>query len=29
VPLNPIEVWSGPYLAEGDIVRIEDEYARK
>jgi mannose-1-phosphate guanylyltransferase/mannose-1-phosphate guanylyltransferase/mannose-6-phosphate isomerase len=28
VPLNLIEVQSGPYLGEDDIVRIEDVYAR-
>jgi mannose-1-phosphate guanylyltransferase/mannose-1-phosphate guanylyltransferase/mannose-6-phosphate isomerase len=28
VPLNLIEVQSGPYLGEDDIVRIEDIYAR-
>lgn len=28
VPLNVIEVQSGPYLGEDDIVRIEDIYAR-
>ena len=29
LPLNLIEVQSGPYLGEDDIVRIEDIYARK
>jgi len=29
VPLNLIEVQSGPYLGEDDIVRFEDIYARK
>ena len=29
MPLNLIEVQSGPYLGEDDIVRIEDIYARK
>jgi mannose-1-phosphate guanylyltransferase/mannose-1-phosphate guanylyltransferase/mannose-6-phosphate isomerase len=28
VALNLIEVQSGPYLGEDDIVRIEDIYAR-
>jgi mannose-1-phosphate guanylyltransferase/mannose-6-phosphate isomerase len=28
LPLNLIEVQSGPYLGEDDIVRIEDVYAR-
>ncbi len=28
VPLNLIEVQSGPYLGEDDIVRIDDMYAR-
>lgn len=28
VPLNLIEVQSGPYLGEDDIVRMEDMYAR-
>ena len=28
IPLTLIEVQSGPYLAEDDIVRIEDVYAR-
>jgi mannose-1-phosphate guanylyltransferase/mannose-6-phosphate isomerase len=28
LPLNLIEVQSGPYLGEDDIVRIEDAYAR-
>ncbi|WP_046866109.1 mannose-1-phosphate guanylyltransferase/mannose-6-phosphate isomerase [Microvirga massiliensis] len=28
VPLNLIEVQSGPYLGEDDIVRLEDIYAR-
>jgi mannose-1-phosphate guanylyltransferase/mannose-1-phosphate guanylyltransferase/mannose-6-phosphate isomerase len=28
VPLNLIEVQSGPYLGEDDIVRFEDAYAR-
>jgi mannose-6-phosphate isomerase-like protein (cupin superfamily) len=28
VPLNLIEVQSGPYLGEDDIVRFEDVYAR-
>lgn len=28
VPLNVIEVQSGPYLGEDDIVRIEDTYGR-
>jgi len=28
VPLNLIEVQSGPYLGEDDIVRIEDVYQR-
>lgn len=28
VPLNLIEVQSGPYLGEDDIVRLEDAYAR-
>lgn len=28
VPLNLIEVQSGPYLGEDDIVRMEDAYAR-
>jgi mannose-1-phosphate guanylyltransferase/mannose-1-phosphate guanylyltransferase/mannose-6-phosphate isomerase len=28
VPLNLIEVQSGPYLGEDDIVRLEDVYAR-
>ncbi len=28
VPLNLIEVQSGPYLAEDDIVRFQDAYAR-
>ncbi len=28
LPLNLIEVQSGPYLGEDDIVRIEDMYAR-
>jgi mannose-1-phosphate guanylyltransferase/mannose-1-phosphate guanylyltransferase/mannose-6-phosphate isomerase len=28
VPLNLIEVQSGPYLGEDDIVRFEDDYAR-
>ena len=28
IPLTLIEVQSGPYLGEGDIVRIEDVYAR-
>jgi mannose-6-phosphate isomerase-like protein (cupin superfamily) len=28
VPLNLIEVQSGPYLGEDDIVRIADDYAR-
>jgi mannose-1-phosphate guanylyltransferase/mannose-6-phosphate isomerase len=29
LPLNLIEVQSGPYLGEDDIVRIEDVYARQ
>jgi mannose-1-phosphate guanylyltransferase/mannose-6-phosphate isomerase len=29
LPLNLIEVQSGPYLGEDDIVRIEDVYARE
>jgi len=29
LPLNLIEVQSGPYLGEDDIIRIEDVYARK
>lgn len=29
IPLTLIEVQSGPYLDEDDIVRIEDDYARK
>jgi mannose-1-phosphate guanylyltransferase/mannose-1-phosphate guanylyltransferase/mannose-6-phosphate isomerase len=29
LPLNLIEVQSGPYLGEDDIVRIEDIYARQ
>jgi mannose-1-phosphate guanylyltransferase/mannose-1-phosphate guanylyltransferase/mannose-6-phosphate isomerase len=29
VPLNLIEVQSGPYLGEDDIVRLEDLYARR
>ena len=28
VPLNLIEVVSGPYLDEDDIIRIDDVYAR-
>ena len=28
VPLTLIEVQSGPYLGEDDIVRYEDVYAR-
>ncbi|GBQ63415.1 mannose-1-phosphate guanylyltransferase [Ameyamaea chiangmaiensis NBRC 103196] len=28
IPLTLIEVQSGPYLGEDDIVRIEDDYAR-
>jgi mannose-1-phosphate guanylyltransferase/mannose-1-phosphate guanylyltransferase/mannose-6-phosphate isomerase len=28
VPLNLIEVQSGPYLGEDDIVRTEDIYHR-
>ena len=28
VPLNLIEVQSGAYLGEDDIVRFEDDYAR-
>ncbi len=28
LPLNLIEVQSGPYLGEDDIVRMEDDYAR-
>jgi mannose-1-phosphate guanylyltransferase/mannose-1-phosphate guanylyltransferase/mannose-6-phosphate isomerase len=28
IPLNLIEVQSGPYLGEDDIIRIEDAYAR-
>ena len=28
IPLNLIEVQSGPYLGEDDIVRLEDVYAR-
>jgi mannose-1-phosphate guanylyltransferase/mannose-1-phosphate guanylyltransferase/mannose-6-phosphate isomerase len=28
IPLNLIEVQSGPYLGEDDIIRIEDIYAR-
>jgi len=28
LPLNLIEVQSGPYLGEDDIVRIEDDYSR-
>jgi len=28
LPLNLIEVQSGPYLGEDDIVRIDDLYAR-
>ncbi len=28
MPLNLIEVQSGPYLGEDDIVRIEDVYNR-
>jgi mannose-1-phosphate guanylyltransferase/mannose-1-phosphate guanylyltransferase/mannose-6-phosphate isomerase len=29
LPLNLIEVQSGPYLGEDDIVRLEDIYARE
>jgi mannose-1-phosphate guanylyltransferase/mannose-6-phosphate isomerase len=29
IPLNLIEIQSGPYLGEDDIVRFEDLYARK
>ena len=29
IPLEPIEVQSGPYLDEDDIVRFEDMYGRK
>ena len=28
IPLELIEVQSGPYLAEDDIVRFEDSYGR-
>ena len=28
IPLHLIEVQSGPYLGEDDIVRLEDVYAR-
>ncbi|MBV9469923.1 MAG: cupin domain-containing protein, partial [Abitibacteriaceae bacterium] len=28
IPLHPIEVQSGPYLGEDDIVRAEDIYGR-
>ena len=28
IPLHLIEVQSGSYLGEDDIVRIEDEYGR-
>ena len=28
LPLNLIEVQSGPYLQEDDIVRIDDDFAR-
>jgi mannose-6-phosphate isomerase-like protein (cupin superfamily) len=28
IPLNLIEIQSGPYLGEDDIVRFEDLYAR-
>jgi mannose-1-phosphate guanylyltransferase/mannose-1-phosphate guanylyltransferase/mannose-6-phosphate isomerase len=28
IPLNLIEVQSGAYLGEDDIVRIQDDYAR-
>jgi mannose-6-phosphate isomerase-like protein (cupin superfamily) len=28
IPLTLIEVQSGPYLGEDDIVRIEDTYGR-
>ena len=28
IPLTLIEVQSGPYLAEDDIVRLEDVYSR-
>ncbi|WP_268843822.1 hypothetical protein, partial [Acidocella facilis] len=29
IPLTLIEVQSGSYLGEDDIVRIEDHYGRK
>ena len=29
IPLNIIEVQSGPYLEEDDIERIEDDHGRK
>jgi len=29
IPLEIVEVQSGPYLGEDDIVRFEDHYGRK
>ena len=28
VPLNPIEIQSGAYLGEVDIIRFDDQYGR-